>query len=50
MQVYLQLMNEIDSDDLVTALERLVQFYKEDMEPFAIQISKQLVDSYQRLC
>lgn len=36
LQVYLQLMNEIESEELVTALERLVQYYKEDMEPFAV--------------
>lgn len=36
LHVYLEIMNEIDSDNLITALERIVGFYKEDMEPFAI--------------
>jgi hypothetical protein len=42
-------MSEIESDELVTALERIVSFYKEDMKPFAIKLSEQLVDSYQKL-
>jgi hypothetical protein len=42
-------MNEIESEELVTALERIVAFYKEDMKPFAIKLSEQLVDSFQKL-
>lgn len=44
--VYLKLLTDVDSDDLVKALERLVTFYKEDVEPYATQLSTQLVDSY----
>lgn len=36
LQVYLKLMSEIDSEELVTALEKIVQFYKEDIEPYAL--------------
>ena len=42
-------MVDIDSDELVTALERIVAFYKEDMQPFALRLSEQLADSYQKL-
>jgi len=49
LQVYLKLLSEIESDELVTALEKIVSFYKEDIEPFALLLSSQLVDSYQRL-
>lgn len=49
LQVYLKLMTEVDSDELVTALERIVSYYREDMEPFALQLCTQLVDSYHRL-
>jgi len=42
-------MNEIESDQLVTGLERIVAFYKEDMEPYSQKITQQLVDSYLRL-
>jgi hypothetical protein len=43
LQVYLKLMTEIDSEDLVTALEKIVQFYKDDIEPYSIQLSEQLI-------
>jgi hypothetical protein len=46
LDIYLNLMSEIESDELVTALERIVNFYKEDMEPFALRLSEQLVHSY----
>jgi hypothetical protein len=49
LDIYLNLMTEIESEELVTALERIVAFYKEDMKPFAIKLSEQLVDSYQKL-
>lgn len=49
LEVYLTLMNEVESDQLVTGLERIVAFYKEDMEPYSQKITKQLVDSYIRL-
>ena len=49
LEIYLNMMNEIESDELVTALERIVAFYKEDMEPFALMLSKQLTDSYHKL-
>jgi len=49
LEIYLNMMNEIDSDELVTALERIVAFYKEDMEPFALMLSRQLTDSYPKL-
>ena len=49
LEVYLNLMNDIESDELVTGLERIVAFYKEDMEPYSVKITQQLVDSYLRL-
>jgi hypothetical protein len=32
-------MGEIENEELVKGLERIVAFYKEDMEPFAIMLS-----------
>lgn len=49
LDIYLTMMGEIESEELVTALERIVAFYKEDMQPFALRLSTQLVDSYQKL-
>ena len=49
LEVYLKLMTEIESEELVSALEELVAFYHEDIEPFALQLAQQLVESYKRL-
>ena len=46
---YLNLMNEIDSEELVSALELIINRYKDDISPFAFQLTEQLVGSYQRL-
>jgi hypothetical protein len=46
---YLGLMNEIDSEELVSALEIIINRYKDDISPFAFQLTEQLVGSYQRL-
>ena len=49
LEVYLKMMTEIDSEDLINALEEIVSLYKDDIEPYALQLSEQLVLSYQRL-
>jgi len=43
------MMTEIDSEDLVGALEEIVSLFKDDIQPFAMQLCEQLVLSYQRL-
>lgn len=42
-------MSEIDSEDLVSALEEVVAHFKDDIAPYALQLTEQLVGSYQRL-
>lgn len=42
-------MGEIDSEDLVTALEEVVGHFKDDITPYALQLSEHLVGSYQKL-
>ena len=49
LQGYLKMMNEIDCEELVTALEKIVSYYKEDMEPYALMLCRQLSESYIRL-
>ena len=36
LEVYLKIMNEIDSEELVGALEEIMTIYKDDMAPYAI--------------
>ena len=44
LQVYLKIMNEIDSEALVESFEKIVACYKDDMAPYAIEICTQLVE------
>jgi hypothetical protein len=34
------MMNEIDSEELVNALEEIVSFFKDDIAPFAIELTE----------
>ena len=49
IQEYLRIMSEVDLDELLVGLERVINTYKEDMEPYALQLTQQLFDSYTRL-
>jgi hypothetical protein len=40
LQSYLKLMNEIESEDLVSALEEIVSLYRDDIDPFATQLAE----------
>lgn len=39
----------MDSNELVTALDKIVSFYKDDIESYALQVTTQLMDSFERL-
>ena len=39
LEVYLKMMDEIDSEELVKALEGIMSIFADDMAPFALQIS-----------
>ena len=49
LTAYLKLMTEIESEDLVNALEEIVNLYSDDIGPFALQLTEQLMNSYHRL-
>lgn len=49
LEAYLKLMTEIESEELVSALEEIVSHFKDDIEPYALQLTEQLVGSYMRL-
>lgn len=36
LQVYLKMMSEIESEELVNALEEIVSLYKDDIGPYAL--------------
>lgn len=43
------MMSEIDSEELVAALEEIVSHFKDDIGPFALELTEQLVIAYKRL-
>ena len=49
LEIYLKMMTEIDSEELVAALEEIVSHFKDDISPFALELSQQLVGAYTRL-
>lgn len=49
LEAFLRLMTEIESEELVNSLEELVSLYRDDISVFAVQLTEQLVASYQRL-
>jgi hypothetical protein len=42
-------MSEIESEELVGALEEIVRNFKSDIEPYAVELAEQLTSGYQRL-
>ena len=49
LQLYCKIMYEIDNEDLIEAFEQIVNVFKDDLAPYAIDICKQLVETYKRL-
>jgi hypothetical protein len=49
LEVYLKAMEEIDSDELIGALEQIMEIYADHIGPFAEQLAQQLTNKYQRL-
>ena len=46
---YLKLMGEIDHDELLAALEELVDHFSEHIGPYAIKLTAELINNYKRL-
>ena len=49
LETYLKIMEEIDSDELIGALETIMEIFSEDIGPFALQLAQQLATKYQDL-
>lgn len=39
-------MHEVDSEELVGALEEIVKHFKDDIAPYALDLCEQLVTAY----
>lgn len=48
MEAYLKAMHEIDQDELVNALEEMVNIFEDKVEPFAFELVKELNESFKK--
>ena len=49
LTIYLKLMNEIELEELVFGLEQLVKAYGDEIKPFALRLTQELVDAFKRM-
>ena len=49
LKIYLKLMDEIDFEDLVTALKNIVEIYGDEINPYALSLCMKLSEAYVRL-
>ncbi len=49
LKTYLKIMDDIDFDDLVKALQELVNVYNEEIAPYAVSLCSKLGEAYIRL-
>lgn len=49
LKTYLKIMDEIDFDELVEALQELVNVYQDEIAPYATSLCSKLGDAYLRL-
>ena len=49
LKTYLKIMDDIDFDELVTALQRLVDVYHDEIAPYAVSLCTKLSEAYVRL-
>ena len=46
LEVYLKIMEDIDSDELIGALETFVEMFSDEIGPYAVQLTQQLAAKY----
>lgn len=49
LEIYVKFMNEIDSEELIGALEIIMEKFQDEIGPFAKQLTQQLVNKYKSL-
>lgn len=49
LKTYLKIMDDIDFDELVQALQQLVNVYHDEIAPFAVSLCQKLGEAYLRL-
>jgi hypothetical protein len=49
LKTYLKIMDDIDFDDLIKALQEIVEVFEEEIAPYAISLCHKLSEAYIRL-
>lgn len=49
LKTYLKIMDDIEYDELVSALKQLVQVYEDEIAPYAVGLCQKLSDAFIRL-
>lgn len=49
IRIYLKLIDDIDYDELITALQRIVDVFEEEIGPYALDLCSKLGEAYMRL-
>ena len=49
LKIYLKIMDEIDFEDLVSALRKIVDVYTEEIAPYAISLCQKLSEAFVRI-
>jgi hypothetical protein len=49
LKTYLKIMSEVDSEELVGALEEIVEIFTDDIGPFAEELCTELIGAYHRM-
>lgn len=49
LEIYLKLMNEIDSEDVVEALESVISMFPKEIIPFALELTQHLASAFSRM-
>ena len=49
LEIYLKLINEIDSEDVVEALESVISIFPKEILPFSLELTQHLVTAFGRL-
>lgn len=49
LKVFLKIMDEIDFEDLVTALKKIVEVFEDEIAPFAVSLCTKLSEAHIRL-
>lgn len=50
IKIYLRLIDEIEYDELVKALEKIATVFQEEIAPYAAELCSRLGESYVRMC